>query len=155
MFCCRLSSFSTSSSSSVAGEARSLPYPCLGGNNPHEALAPNPAAALLSLAAPSHLRVPHHVDQGGHIHSALAQGFALHQLPTGREVHEVLQGDSVQGSDDEELVLLPLSINDDDDDDGSGSGGELQQAINATFKVAQQARQSGRVLGGCLAPYDV
>ena len=61
-----------------------------------------------------------------------------------------MQGDSVQGSDDEASVIPPLSINDNNDDNvgSGGSGGKLQQAIDATFEVAQQARQSGRVLGG-------
>jgi hypothetical protein len=142
---------SPSSSSSVAGEARARPRPRLE-DDPHKSPAPlDPATALLSFAARSHLRAPLRVDQGGRVHSA-AQGFSSHHLPNGREVRFVLQGDStLQGSDDEESLLPPLSIDGDDDDDdvgSGGSGGELQQAINATFEVAQQAGQSGRTLGG-------
>jgi hypothetical protein len=142
---------SLSSSSSVAGEARARPRPCLEDDPQESPALPDPATALLSLAAPRHLRAPLRVNPGGRVQSA-AQGLPLHHLPDGREVHEVLQGDStLQGSDDEESLLPPLSIDGDDDDDdvgSGGSGGELQQAINATFEVAQQAGQSGRTLGG-------
>jgi hypothetical protein len=142
---------SSSSSSSVAGEARAHPRRRLEDDPQESPALPDPATALLSLAAPRHLRAPLRVNPGGRVQSA-AQGLPLHHLPDGREVHEVLQGDStLQGSDDEESLLPPLSIDGDDDDDdvgSGGSGGELQQAINATFEVAQQAGQSGRTLGG-------
>jgi hypothetical protein len=144
---------SSSSSSSVAGEARAHPRRRLEDDPQESPALPDPATALLSLAAPRHLRAPLRVNRGGRVQSA-AQGLPLHHLPDGREVHEVLQGDStLQGSDDEESLLPPLSIDGDDDDDdddvgSGGSGGELQQAINATFEVAQQAGQSGRTLGG-------
>jgi hypothetical protein len=53
----RRRSLSSSSFSSFASEARSLPLPHIE-DDPHGAPAPDPAAALLSLAARSHLRAP-------------------------------------------------------------------------------------------------
>ena len=44
--------------------------------------------------------------------------------------------------------LVPPHQNNDDADGGSAGDRELQQAINATFSVAQQSGQSERILGG-------
>ena len=82
---------SSSSSSSVAGEARAHPRRRLEDDPQESPALPDPATALLSLAAPRHLCAPLRVNRGGRVQSA-AQGLPLHHLPDGREVHEVLQG---------------------------------------------------------------
>ena len=60
----RLSSSSASSSSSVAGEARFLPRPRIGGNNPHEAFSRLCADARTSVLSRSHFSTEYMVVWG-------------------------------------------------------------------------------------------
>jgi hypothetical protein len=79
------------------------------------------------LRAPSPGRGGHSrpVHQGGRGRPA-AQGLALLQVPTRGEAHEVSQGESDRGSeDDESLVLLPPPPFDDE---------ELERTIDDTFE---------------------
>ena len=128
---------SSSSASDAAGEARSLPRPRLE-DDPREASAPDPVAAMLSLAAArSHWRAP----SWGRSRTAAQAGRALLQVPTRGEAHDdVSQGESDQGSDDDESVVLlpPPPFHDH----------ALQRAIDETFDEAQQAGQRGRSVGG-------